>query len=276
MADSRIRLKNPWIAGLLAFLVPGLGHVYQGRLFKALIYFVCISGMFLTGARMADWHAIQAPPFQYRMKGRNLLMLKFAAQVGMGLPALGAMVQTRRYLSAENRPVKAIESSFSAPFEGRFTPFGPGARAPQRVTGTVTFEPQATRTGPIIGGRFEGVGEDGQAIQLTLEEAHLAQRIDSSRLRQVASKVNAEGGGAAGDLQGGIPRPLGDWLGVPLNDNEQRALEGRLGKWHELAMVLTWIAGLLNVLAIWDALEGPAYGYSDAESEKFAAVPVGR
>jgi hypothetical protein len=35
----------------------------------------------------------------------------------------------------------------------------------------------------------------------------------------------------------------------------------------ELALVFTWIAGLLNILAVWDALEGPAYGYGDEEPE---------
>ena len=37
-----IHLKNPWIAGVLAWLVPGLGHYYQGRLFKAVLFAVCI------------------------------------------------------------------------------------------------------------------------------------------------------------------------------------------------------------------------------------------
>ncbi|MFT5091852.1 MAG: hypothetical protein ACI93T_000671, partial [Porticoccaceae bacterium] len=34
-----------------------------------------------------------------------------------------------------------------------------------------------------------------------------------------------------------------------------------------LALVYTWIAGLLNILAVWDALQGPAYGYGDEEPD---------
>jgi hypothetical protein len=32
-------------------------------------------------------------------------------------------------------------------------------------------------------------------------------------------------------------------------------------------MVYTWIAALLNVLVMWDAFEGPAYGYGDEKPE---------
>ena len=38
-----------------------------------------------------------------------------------------------------------------------------------------------------------------------------------------------------------------------------------MGKFFELAKIFTWIAGLLNILAVWDAFEGPAYGYGDEE-----------
>src|ERR1700741_3489832 len=103
MTDPRIRLRAPWLAGILAFLVPGLGHLFQGRVFKALVYSSCICGMFYTGMRLADWQAVQAPPFAYREKGHNLLMLKFAAQLGVGLPSIGCIVQSRRLQARENQ-----------------------------------------------------------------------------------------------------------------------------------------------------------------------------
>ncbi|MFN9825440.1 MAG: hypothetical protein ACK58J_14935, partial [Planctomyces sp.] len=34
---------------------------------------------------------------------------------------------------------------------------------------------------------------------------------------------------------------------------------------YDVAAVLTWIAGLLNLMAIWDAAQGPAYGYGDED-----------
>ena len=35
-----------------------------------------------------------------------------------------------------------------------------------------------------------------------------------------------------------------------------------------MASVFTWIAGLLNLLVIWDAVDGPAYGYGDEKKEE--------
>ncbi|MEK6234621.1 MAG: hypothetical protein N2C14_07900 [Planctomycetales bacterium] len=49
--DERIEihLKNPVAAFLLAWLIPGAGHFYQGRVFKGAIFSLCILGTFLTG-----------------------------------------------------------------------------------------------------------------------------------------------------------------------------------------------------------------------------------
>ena len=37
------RLPSPGIAAVLAVLIPGLGHVYVGRLFAAAVWFLAIS-----------------------------------------------------------------------------------------------------------------------------------------------------------------------------------------------------------------------------------------
>jgi hypothetical protein len=34
-----------------------------------------------------------------------------------------------------------------------------------------------------------------------------------------------------------------------------------------MALVFTWVAGLLNLLAIWDAADGPAYAYGDEKPD---------
>ena len=44
-----VDLKSPVLVALLAWLVPGLGHRYQGRYFKAALFCLCILGTFLTG-----------------------------------------------------------------------------------------------------------------------------------------------------------------------------------------------------------------------------------
>ena len=66
-------------------------------------------------------------------------------------------------------------------------------------------------------------------------------------------------------IEGTVPRQFWDWFQVPLEDKALEEIHGRLGRRFELAQVFTWIAGLLNLLAIWDAFEGPAYGYGDED-----------
>jgi len=47
-------LRNPFIAGVLAWLVPGLGHYYQRRYHKALLFFLCIMPTFIAGCALAS------------------------------------------------------------------------------------------------------------------------------------------------------------------------------------------------------------------------------
>jgi len=49
-----IDLRNPFVAGLLAWLVPGLGHYYQRRYHKALLFFLCIMPTFIAGCALAS------------------------------------------------------------------------------------------------------------------------------------------------------------------------------------------------------------------------------
>ncbi len=266
MSDSRIKLRAPVLAALLTFLVPGLGQLFQGRIFKGLVYGICITGMFLYGSALAEWKAVQAPPFEYRDKNRTLLALKFAAQFGMGTPAIASLIQTRRYLNREiNFTPRTLEAPITAPFEGVFTTYPSDAgRLDTPVKGTITLQNVVGGFGESIGGKFTGTTADGQPIELNLKESvDLERPIVADWNRHVSSSDAQRADGASGPLHGSIPRPLMNWFGAPLTDGEEQELEGRLGKWHELAVVLTWIAGLLNMLAIWDAYEGPAYGYND-------------
>jgi hypothetical protein len=80
--------------------------------------------------------------------------------------------------------------------------------------------------------------------------------------------MNGGGDSAAvvGRLSGSIPRPVWDWYQAPLfdtqplRDSSLDEAHRRLGSKFELGVVYTMIAGLLNVLAIFDAMYGPAYG----------------
>ncbi len=270
MADPRINLKTPWLAAVLTFLVPGAGQLYQGRVFKAAIYFFGILGLYFAGMRMAEWRAvyIHRPPAHERIRGKHHT-LQFLAQAGVGLPAVCAVIQNKRYYSSENESSRTLDEPLSAPFEGDLRLETEDIEGP--VAGRIELQPAMGQFGRTVQGTFVGTFEDGSPVELQLgEHVSLEEPIKADPRRElVASVVEEDGRGQRiiGTLDGSISRPLHNWFVVPVDTLQERALHRDLGKFHELAMVFTWVAGLLNILAIWDALEGPAYGYGDEEAE---------
>src|SRR4029079_5553502 len=49
------------LAGILSFLVPGLGQMYQGRFGKGLLFFVCLLSLFHVGQAMGNWQNVYVP-----------------------------------------------------------------------------------------------------------------------------------------------------------------------------------------------------------------------
>jgi hypothetical protein len=183
MARPPLRLKNPKKAALLAWLMPGLGHFYQGRIGKGILYASCILGLYITGMILGEgkivyWRWINPlhDPENFRFS--------YLCQFFVGLPALPALLQeTLRYFNI----------------------------------------------GPILG-------------------SIMAAPVDASGMIDVARQ------------------------------NVLNELHPRLGKLVEVGSVYTMMAGLLNVLAIYDAYEGPAFADEDeaADKDKAAAtVAVG-
>jgi hypothetical protein len=87
-----IPLKNPFQAAFLAWLIPGLGHWYQGRRGKAILYAVCILGLFFVGLYLGDGKNVfwrWTNPFTDSERFR----LPYLGQFFVGLPALPALIQ---------------------------------------------------------------------------------------------------------------------------------------------------------------------------------------
>jgi len=87
---SEPALKDPVLAATLAWLIPGLGHWYQGRRSKALLFFVCILGTFVFGLYLGEGRVVYAS----MRPGDN--RFPYFCQVAVGLPALPALVQAYR------------------------------------------------------------------------------------------------------------------------------------------------------------------------------------
>lgn len=159
--DGPIGLKDPLVAAVLAWLIPGLGHIYQGRTGKGILLMVCILGTFLYGL-----FALGQGRVVYAAWGPQHRRPHYFSQIGVGLPALPALVQAHR--ARHDRKLL----------------FG-GIMAP-----------------PALPGRRSAANPDN-----------------------------------------------------PTEDE----LHKRLHRYFDLGTVYTMIAGLLNVLAVYDAWGGPAY-----------------
>lgn len=56
-----VPLKNRWLAAFLAWLCPGLGHFYQGRRAKGLLFFCSIVPLIVGGLWMGSYWETAAP-----------------------------------------------------------------------------------------------------------------------------------------------------------------------------------------------------------------------
>ena len=168
-----IDLRNPYLAALLAWLCPGAGHLYQRRYGKGVLFLVCILSTYFFGFAIGGGHVV------YASWVKNDRRWQYACQVGVGLPALPAIVQNRLERNKEKDPIAN------------------GIMAPPHAT----------------------------------EDAHGRLEIDGKRMDQLAL-----------------------W-------------HAEYGTMFELGTLYTMVAGLLNIVVIFDAYAGPVIlNYPTAKS----------
>jgi len=210
-AVQEIDLRDPWLAAFLAWLVPGLGHMYQRRWGKGGLFMTCILATFFYGLWLGGGRVVYA---SFR---DNDAHYAYICQVATGLPALPAIVQSVRMGSV---PPKA--------------PLWGDLMAPPLVRGQVA--PRAW------------------------VESELAKHPQDADFTYF-EPVNPQ------DANGAYVRYL------PPGEGDQSAhWQYQLGFYYDLGTVFTMIAGLLNVLAIWDAWGGPAI--QPDEDEEPASNPT--
>lgn len=114
-ALPEVDLRDARLAAFLAWLLPGLGHLYQRRTGKGLLFMITILGTFAYGMYLGDGRVVYASTtnpignFQ-TFKDR----WHYACQLGIGLPALPAFVQTWRVESGL-RPLDFFGDNFQRP-----------------------------------------------------------------------------------------------------------------------------------------------------------------
>lgn len=82
-----LNLRNRYLAAFLAWLIPGAGHFYQRRYFKAGVFFLCVSSSFLIGLLVSGMNCV------YASWNETEKRWQFVPQVAVGLPTMPAVIQ---------------------------------------------------------------------------------------------------------------------------------------------------------------------------------------
>jgi hypothetical protein len=219
------RPLSPW-AGVLSYLVPGLGQIYQGRVAKGVLFLVCIYTLFFYGLYLGrgsvkvgdrvytvasnvylpdtSGEGQQNNPFSLPSLALNLYNRpQFAGQFWVGIVAWPAIWQYLHYDREEERKLQDQQARLESEFQST-----EDAQEKEEKRREIEAVEQRLERGNTIFGRFE---------RTPPEEA-----------------VNAVA--TAGD------------------------------KRLELAWVYTVIAGVLNIMVIYDAIAGPAFLLSSANA----------
>lgn len=99
------------MAGFLAWLIPGLGHLYQGRTAKAVLFFVCIMGIYVYGIFLGGNSELGYGRAVYFAFRDDEWRLPYICQIGVGLPSMPACVQAMRMSNDK----KVFFNGFMAP-----------------------------------------------------------------------------------------------------------------------------------------------------------------
>ena len=253
-----VDLKDRGLAAFLAWLIPGLGHLYQGRTAKAGLFFVCIMGTFLYGL--------------YLGSGDELLMfntsLQFQDELDRGVIPQDLRLDFERHKVAGQANVRSLSQNASVSTEEE------GSR--WRITdGSVVYTVRKE------GNRLSILGKLGWA-----RVVYFSWRRGDKRLAYLCQvgiglpalpalmQASRMGSGKRVWLNGfmappWIPSSGAAWNHPDRNRNQPSddELNYHLAPFLELGKHFTMIAGLLNILAIYDAWAGPVFSETARKKE---------
>ncbi len=189
----QVNLKDQYWAAFLAWLIPGAGHIYQGRYAKGLLFMVCILSTFIYGLGLGRGRCV------YATDSTGKLNYYYIGQIGVGIPALPAVAQSIK-TSGGGDPFFELCERFPADFGN------------ERL-------------------RFRKIDREKYP-----DEADIPHDLT---------------------LKDGLMAPPAG----PINENNPDTLamwQFDYKHMYEIGVLYTLVAGLLNLLAIYDAFCGPA------------------
>jgi hypothetical protein len=285
MLQRKPDLRDPTTAVILAFLVPGLGHFYQRRVFKGVLYAVCILGTFFTGLRIGHGQVVY-----FHWKQPENRTYAYLCQFWVGIPALPALAQVRR--ARDLFDANYVPNTVSSDFSGTLSDYTDGTEI-GKVTGKITLRPEKPDNANYWVGTLDGalVTPDGTKKKIKGDvqksggwlEAQVAPWRNRAIRSQFKARLDGKDETITYRLEGSLPRAIWDFYEAPLQDQRANELAGEssdldrahkeLGGRFELGVLYTMIAGLLNILAMYDAYEGPAYEDEEDESKSDRPPP---
>lgn len=189
----QVNLKDQYWAAFLAWLIPGAGHIYQGRYAKGLLFMVCILSTFIYGLGLGRGRCV------YATDSTGKLNYYYIGQIGVGIPALPAVAQSIK-TSGGGDPFFELCERFPADFGNERLRF-------RKID------------------REKYPAEDEMSRAKTLKDGLMAP--------------------PAGPILENHPDTLAMW------HRDYKHM-------YEIGVLYTLVAGLLNLLAIYDAFCGPA------------------
>jgi hypothetical protein len=103
-------VKLDYVAGLLSYLIPGLGQLTQGRVRKGLLYLICIYSLFFYGMYLGKGENVYLPDNHPDDRGISRLAsdiytrFQFVGQFPIGMVAWPAIYQYSAYDARDQNP----------------------------------------------------------------------------------------------------------------------------------------------------------------------------
>ena len=179
-----IDLKNRWLALFLAWLFPGMGYLYQGRIFKGILVAVCLIPLLVGGVWMGTYREVSADGTPGTLRVASCVYCSFPQKTG----------------SVPNNPLRTF------------------------LSGRLYFIPQAANAVMAVPALI-------QSHRVNKGQAPLWQGAFAS------------------------PRQPGE-IGDRPTLNETLLT---LHSWYDLGTIYVAVAGLLNILILFDVFAGPAW-----------------
>jgi hypothetical protein len=236
MASANPNLSHPAVprvfqpaAGVYSYLVPGLGQILQGRVAKGLLFLVCIYTLFFYGQYLGSG-TVKINEREYRLSSNVYLPDTVDSTTDRNPEQRGERNALQNLLTnLYNRPQ----------FVGQFW------------AGIVTW--------PAIWQYLRYDRDKYQSVEKLFGDADRVQDADPDRAKELRDEAAEEERRLDPPLLGSFERePSQASINAVHNAGDKRL---------ELGWVFTVIAGVLNILVIYDAVAGPAVAGLAASSE---------